>query len=114
MRGFVYPLAINGGTLEVTDHYPTIVKNAIKSGLLTQTEERVMRPEYGLNAQEFQSIQNMSDILAEVRSAIAIALEGFSDVSFELRAAINEDGRLDIVVVYQVNEEAPERVEITI
>lgn len=114
MQGFRYPLSVDGGSLELEYKYPRLVKNAIVSGLYTKAEERVMRPEYGLEPQEFQSVGNIAEVLASIRASIELALEGYPETTFDLRGSINDSGAIDVVVVYQCQDEPPERVEVTI
>lgn len=114
LQGFSYPLSLYGGSLVLENKFSKLVRNAILSGLYTTIEERVMRPEYGLDPQEFQSVSNIVDILATLRGAIDVALEDYADVSFDLRGSVSEDGRIDVVVVYQCPDEAPNRIEVTL
>ncbi len=114
LRGLSYPLSLNGGNLAIDSEYPKLVRNAIFSGLLTQEEERVMRPEYGLEPPEFKTVTDVVANLQAIKSKLAIALEGYPDVDFELRGAINEDGRMDVIVIYQVSDETPTSLSVTL
>lgn len=114
MQGFVYPLKLDNKGVKVTDDYAQLVKNAIVSGILTKQEERVMRPEYGLESQEFDVVSDIVTTLAKIRDTVTLALEGYPDVSFELRGSINDSGLLDVLVTYTSPDIAPESVTVTI
>ena len=104
MQGLKYPLTIAKGSLVYSSEYQDLVGNAIISSLKTRTEERVMRPEYGREDEEFQSISSLVDILARLRRTILVGLEGYDGVSFELSGWLREDGLLDVSVLYRTVE----------
>ncbi len=114
MKGLVYPLALLGGNLETTENYVGLVRNAIYSGLQTQLEERVFRPDYGLDPQEFQAVNSVIIVLGVVRQAIESALEDYSDVTFEAKASIADDGKMDILVIYVCPDEEPKTLEVRV
>lgn len=112
MQGLIYPLRLSGGNLETTKNYADLVRNAIYSGLQTKLDERVFRPTYGLDPQEFQIVHSVVIVLGIVRQTIVDALEGYPDVTFEAKAAIADDGLMDILVIYICPDEAPRTLEI--
>lgn len=114
MKGLQYPLKLSGGNLETTVTYADLVRNAIYSGLQTKLEERVMRPEYGLDPQEFQTVNSVILVLGVVRKTISDALSGYPEVTFEAKASMAEDGLMDILVIYICPDEEPRTLEIRI
>ena len=114
LNGFQYPLELSGGNLKVQQDYPQLVRNAILSGLYTQEEERVLRPNYGLNDAVFRSISDTVAMLQSIREKIELALETYTGVTFELMGSINDSGLLDVVVVYITPNEAPVTLKATI
>ena len=114
MQGFVYPLEVSKGSLRLTSDYPTLVKDAIVSSLNTELEERVFRPDYGLDPQEFQAVDNLVTILATCRQAIALGLEDYPDVDFDLRGRIDDSGMVVVWVVYSVADSVSGNVEVAL
>lgn len=112
MQGIVYPLEVSKGSLKLTSDYPTLVKNAILSSLNTELEERVFRPIYGLDPQEFQTVDNLVTILATCRQAIALGLEDYPDVDFDLRGRIDDSGMVVVVVAYSVADSIDGKLEV--
>lgn len=116
MLGLVYPLTYDSkGSIETTDDYPQLVRQSLISCLQTLVEERVMNPEYGLNEYEFTSANNLPNILADFRQTINEAvLPDFPDVAFDLRGRLGDDGCLRVRIQYQVGDEPPDTVELTV
>ena len=114
MQGFVYPLEVFRGSLKLTSDYPTLVKNAILSSLNTELEERVFRPTYGLDPQEFQAVDNLTAIFATIRQAIAEGLENYPEVSFDLKGRIDDSGMVEVVVGYITPDGLSGSVEVAI
>ncbi len=112
MQGLIYPLRLSGGNLETTKNYADLVRNAIFSGLQTQLDERVFRPEYGLDPQEFQAVSSVVTVLGIIRQTIVDALVGYQDVTFEAKASIADNGLMDVLVIYICPDEAPRTLEI--
>ena len=104
MQGLKYPLEIAKGGLVLTKRYENLVEDAIQSSVRTRTEERVMRPEYGREDEEFQAVNSIVELLGNLRRAIVIGLEGYPEVVFELSGAINEMGLVDVTVGYSCPE----------
>lgn len=104
MASVGYPLSVSYGSLELTDDYPTIVKQAILSALQTELEERSYVPEYGLPRSEFESVSSIVSMMAICRQAISEGLEGYSGVTYDLRGSIGDSGLLTLLVSYQVLE----------
>ena len=114
LNGFQYPLELFGGNLAIQKSYPQLVKNAILSGLYTQAEERVFRPEYGLEDAVFRSVQDTVAMLQGIREKIEVALETYEGVTFELMGGINDNGQMDVIVIYITPDEMPITIEATI
>lgn len=114
IRSLRYPLQAVNGKLVLTDSYPVIVGQCILAALQTRLEERVYRPEFGLPDHTFDSISNLALILAEVRTAIELAIaEDFPEVTFQVLGGVSDDGKLDLQVAYQ-SPEFSDRVEATL
>lgn len=104
--GFNYPLSFDAyGSILLVSDYPERVKQAMLSALLTRLEERVWFPEYGLNDREFRAAYPLPQQLRIIRECLDLALAGFPDVSYLLRGAILEGGKVYVEVLYQVAEE---------
>lgn len=112
--GFVYPFETYQGSLKLTSDYPTLVKNAILSSLNTELEERVFRPTYGLDPQEFQAVDNLATVLSTCRQAIALGLEDYPDVDFDLRGRVDDSGVVEVVVAYSVADSISGSVEVAV
>lgn len=104
MSSLSYPLYITYGSLTLTEDYLSIVRSAILSALQTELEERAYHPDYGLPRVEFESVGSLTEIMAICRQAIAEGLEGYPEVTYELRARINDDGLMELLVAYVVDE----------
>ena len=97
-----YPLTVDDfGRLSVVTDYPTKVKQAIVSALLTEEDERVYRPEYGRDVQAFDTSGDVVALLARLRDTLALGLEGYPDVTFELSGSLGDTGALEVEVYYQ-------------
>lgn len=105
MSSLKYPLAISDGSVTLTDNYALIVQGAIMSALVTELEERAYRPDYGLPRLEFESVSNLTEIMSICRQTIAEGLVNYPDVSYELRAALTDDGLLDLSILYEIGDE---------
>ena len=92
MSGLSYPLTANNGSLLIVSTYIDRVGQALLSSLQTRLEERVYRPEYGLDDQEFQTTSRLTDILNTIRQALETGLEGFDDVELDIRGTFTDDG----------------------
>lgn len=51
MRAIDFPFRISGGKLATTESYPRLVRNQIIDSVMTNYQERIMRPEYGSDIQ---------------------------------------------------------------
>lgn len=114
MAGLKYPLEIVNGGLRVSKDYPSLVLSAILSSVNTRTEERVMRPEYGREDEEFQSVSSLVDTLGNLRQTITLGLEGYPDVTFELSGSISEGGLVEATVAYQCPDGLERTVEVSL
>lgn len=115
MKAVKLPLQVLDGRVILTDDYPTIVKQNIVSAIVTYQDERVYRPEFGLEDPVFTAIDTVPGMLGLVKTAIAGALaEDFPEVTYTVLGSVNDDGKLDIVVNYRVGDSDPDQVEITV
>lgn len=114
MQGFRYPLTISSGSLDITDELPKLVSGAILSSVLTLQEERVFRPDYGRDEQVFTCVNSLVDLLGSLRRAIAIGLEGYPQVNYELLGSIGDDGRAYIQVLYTCDDELERTIEVAL
>lgn len=114
MTGLSYPLSVANGSLSLTKDYPSLVKEAILSCIWTKQEERVMRPEYGREDSEFISVNNLVDILSSLRQSVQLGLEGYPDASFELLGGIDDNGLVEIQVIYQCSDGLERSIKVTI
>lgn len=114
MTGLKYPLEASNGGLELVTTYPAKVGQAILSALATELEERVLRPEYGLDPQDFTTISDITMILVTIRETIERGLEDLSGVTFDLRGTINDDGMVAVLISYMVAEGTQGQLEVVI
>lgn len=108
-----YPLEAVNGSLRMATDYPDKVAQAILSAVLTYQEERIWRPGYGIATRPFDSLQ-VPEILAEVRKAIALGLEGYSGVTFRISGAPQDGGELALRITYQVPDQDPRTLEVNL
>jgi len=99
---YKYPIEAKGGDIVLHDDYNTAIQDAIRHCLMTELEERILRPEYGL-ADVLFSGSNLTDLSALVRKTLDIGLDGFN-VIYSATVTFNEDGRLDVVVLFDDNK----------
>lgn len=115
MKAVKLPLHATDGRVMLTDDYPTIVKQNIISAIITYQDERVYRPEFGIEDPVFTAIDTVPGMLGLVKTAIAGALdEDFQDITYTVLGSVNDDGKLDLVVKYRVGDSDPDQVEITV
>lgn len=94
---FKYPITVTNGDITLHTDVDTAISDAITSSLLTQTGERVLRPDYGLPDLYFQSIT--PNVTSTMQSTIQAGLEGF-DVAYALETEVNDDGSIKAIVTY--------------
>jgi len=115
MKAVKLPLQAIDGRVLYTGDYPNIIKQNIISAIITYQDERVYRPEYGIDDPVFTAVDTVPGVLGLVKNAIAGALEEtFPEVTYTVLGSVNDDGKLDIVVNYRVGDSDPDQVEITV
>jgi hypothetical protein len=115
MKAVKLPLQAVDSRVLLTDDYPTIVKQNIIAAIVTYQDERVYRPEFGIDDPVFTAIDTVPGMLGLIKTAIAGALdEDFPDVTYNVLGSITEDGRLDLVVNYRCGDADPDSLETTI
>lgn len=114
MTRLSYPLEASNGSLKLVTDYPNRIGQAILSAVATELEERVLRPEYGLDPQEFNTISDITMILATIRETVERGLEDLPGVTFDLRGALNDDGMVAVLISYMVADGSRGQLEVTL
>lgn len=95
---YKYPVeALNGDILTHADDSQAIA-DALKSALLTETGERVLRPEYGLPSLHFEALN--PKVTSTINTAIETGLKGF-DMVYTLTTSVADDGYLLANIGYE-------------
>lgn len=113
MQGLAYPLSLSRNGLTLETSYAGLVRNAILSVLSTYQEERVYRPEYGVGRYEFMTYSNLPELLAELRLAIELGLEGYPEVTFGVSGYLSEEN-VEISVNFQCPDSDPQELNVAI
>jgi len=101
IRGFTYPLQVENGSLMLAED-ASIVEQQIVSVLETRPFERIMRAEYGLPDDTFETL-NPSAIDSKISEAILEQVGGVSDLSVRGSWTGGENGLYVIDILYTVN-----------
>ena len=108
-----YPLEVQNGRLVLTSDYPGRVRESILAAVLTEVEERVLRPDFGRSHLPFDTYQ-IPDILRNCRTAIQTALAVYPGIEFRLSGTPYDDGTLYILVAYFSPDLQPGTVEVQV
>ena len=101
IRGLTYPLQVENGRLMLTEDI-NIVEQQIISVLETRPFERVMRAEYGLPDDTFETM-NPAAIDSRISEAILEQVGGVSDLSVRGSWTGGDNGLYAINILYTVN-----------
>ena len=101
IRGFAYPLQVKNGSLMLTEDV-NIVEQQIISVLETRPFERIMRAEYGLPDDTFETM-NPAAIDSKISEAILEQVGGVSDLSVRGSWTGGDNGLYAINILYTVN-----------
>jgi phage baseplate assembly protein W len=99
-KGIAFPLTIDKGNLLVSQE-GELFRGHILSWLLTEINQRVMRPSYGMKDPLFESLQDMSVVTSEVREGL---IKYIPDVDFQVEGSINDLGEAVITVYWQYQD----------
>lgn len=100
IRGLSYPLQISGGGLKVSTD-ADLIEERIISVLETRPFERIMRADYGLPDDTFETIQPAA-IDAKISNAIAEQVGEIEDLSVKGNWTQGEDGVYSVTITYKV------------
>lgn len=101
IRGLTYPLQVENGSLMLTEDI-SIVEQQIISVLETRPFERIMRAEYGLPDDTFETM-NPAAIDSKISEAILEQVGGVSDLSVRGSWTGGDNGLYAINILCTVN-----------
>lgn len=101
IRGLAYPLQIQNGGLQLAED-ADIVEQQIISVLETRPFERIMRADYGLPDDVFETM-NPAAIDSKISEAILEQVGGISDLAVTGSWTGGENGLYAVNVLYTVN-----------
>jgi hypothetical protein len=101
MAYFKYPLDTLNGDILLHDSFNTAIGDAVNHVLSTELEERVMRPEYGIEDIIFKGydLQTLNNLIVDV---LATGLAGFN-VIYNVTCSFGDEGILAVKVQYDEN-----------
>ena len=100
IRGLSYPLKISNGSLNLSTD-AQLVEERIISVLETRPFERIMRADYGLPDDTFETMQPAA-IDAKISNAIVEQVGGIQDLSVSGNWTSGEDGVYSVTISYSV------------
>lgn len=98
IRGLTYPLQVSGGGLSLSTD-AQLVEERIISVLETRPFERIMRADYGLPEDTFETIQPAA-IDAKISNAIAEQVGAVQDLSVSGNWTNGETGIYSVTITY--------------
>ena len=101
IRGLSYPLQVQDGKLLLAEDY-AILEQQIVSVLETRPFERIMRADYGLMENTFETI-NPAAIDSMISEAISTQVGGLDDLSVKGNWDRGENGVYVVTVSYSTN-----------
>ena len=105
VRGFTYPLQLDGnGKLLLTEDVSIVEQNII-SVLETRPFERVMRADYGFDPRIFD-VMEPTAINARIWRAVTTYVPAVNDLSVEGGVSLADDGTYQVRLTYTVNGSA--------
>ena len=111
-QGINFPLTIDPvrGNLVVASE-ADLIKGHILSWLQTETNERIMVPNYGRTDSLFTSISNINLITSEFKTGLE---KYIPEAEFEVSGTINDQGEAVILVYWSYGELEQNPIKITI
>lgn len=100
IRGLSYPLQISNGRLSLSVD-AQLIEERIISVLETRPFERIMRADYGLPDDTFETIRPTA-IDAKISNAIVEQVGGIQDLSVRGSWTQGEDGIYSVTITYSV------------
>lgn len=100
MSTIKYPLTAANGKLLLSDDTRASVE-AITQVIQTSTGERVLRNYFGSDLSNFDTISDLSGVLAALEVAISSNLSEYQPLTVGLEGSVNDDGVVTIYVEYQ-------------
>jgi hypothetical protein len=100
IRGLTYPLTVSNGGLSLSTD-ADLIEQRIISVLETRPFERVMRADYGLPDNIFETIQPAA-IDAQISNAIIEQVGGIQDLSVSGNWTNGEQGIYSVTILYSV------------
>lgn len=100
IRGLAYPLQVSNGGLQLAED-ESIVEQQIISVLETRPFERIMRADYGLPDNVFETI-NPAAINSKISEAILEQVGGISDLSVDGAWTGGDNGIYAVTITYSV------------
>lgn len=101
IRGLTYPLQILNGNLSLSTD-AQLVEERIVSVLETRPFERIMRADYGLPDETFETLQPAA-IDAKISNAIAEQVGSIQDLSVRGSWTQGEQGIYSVIISYSIS-----------
>lgn len=112
IRGLTYPLEVSNGSLKLVED-ERIVEQQIISVIETRPFERVMRADYGLPDNTFDTIEPAA-IDAKISEAVVEQVGGISDISVKGSWTNAENGVYNVEILYTVSGEPQPPLELSL
>jgi len=96
MKGIKFPLTISNGRLTVVED-AELYKGHILSWLQTFPRERVMRPSYGMQDYLFETTNDLSLIITNIKSGLN---KYVPEVDLDVQGFINDQGQIEINIYW--------------
>ena len=105
MSTLVFPLETINGSLKRTDEPDVIIGQTIKAVVLTQQEERVWFPDFGIVDPTFSRQDSVPSILSDIENSLTDALTDFDGVEFTVFGNITDEGKLNVDISYFIDQQ---------
>lgn len=114
MATLKYPIGASNGGLVLTVNEGEAVVGALKSALLTNKGERIIRPQYGSVDNLFELISNGSSYVVGLEHDVDASVTDYPDLATQAIGSIGDDGQAKINLLYSIDKGTTEALVIIV
>lgn len=114
MTALKYPIEAINGTLVLTRDEDEAIAGALKSALLTDKGERVLRPTYGTDSQIFETISDLGNLVNGIEVDVDLSCTDYQELATQYQAYALDDGQIGVNILYATDAQQPAELTITV
>lgn len=104
MTTLKYPIEAVNGSLQLTTDELKKIPEVIRHIIQTQYEERVLNPDFGTDAVEFNILYDLPKFLRSLEDSLSYGLSAYGDVSIRLVGYASDSGEIPVTCYWSVDE----------